>query len=239
MRIAAFQRFAVFDDVRAAIEVIHSDLLAADDKGVDLAVFPECFLQGHSYDRDLVERRAMAIDDLALLEMLKGLSSVRASAVICLFERRGESIHNSAMLVEAGQVTGVYAKINPFEDGCTPGSGFPVWHRAGFTFGINICSDLRRPDASAALVEQGAGLICCPLNMMLRREKAPLWIEPALEALRNCARDNHAWVVSADVTGDGADGWTSFGCTAVVDPAGTVVAQAAEGVETMLVFDIA
>ncbi|WFS02603.1 carbon-nitrogen hydrolase family protein [Rhizobium tumorigenes] len=239
MRIATFQRFPVFDDIEAAADVIGRDLVVAHQKGVDLAVFPETFLQGHSYDGEVVERRAIEIDNFRLAALLHRLPSVRTAAIIGFFERRQGVVHNSALLVEAGRVTGVYAKVNPFEKGCTPGREFPVWRRHGWTFGINICSDLRLPSASAALAAQGARLICCPLNMMLKADKAPRWREPALEALRQCARINDSWVVSADVTGKNADGWISFGCTAIVRPDGTVVAQAPEGAEGMLVFDLA
>lgn len=238
MRIAAFQRFPIFDDIGRAAEVIVRDLAWADDNGVDLALFPECFLQGHSYDGAVVERRAVAPDDPQGLTLLDRLSAFRVAAVIGFFERRGTLVHNSAMLVEAGRVRGVYAKANPFEAGCTPGTAFPVWQQAGWTFGINICSDLRLPETSSALAAQGARLICCPLNMMLRRKKAPLWRGPALQALQTAARANDAWVVSADVTGDNGDGWLSYGCTAVVRPDGSVVAQAREGIEETVMFDL-
>lgn len=238
MRIAAFQRHAIFDDAGKIGAAIASDVAWADDNDVDIAIFPEAYLQGHSYNAETIHRRAMAVDDPRLQAMLGGVTSMKTAAIIGFFERRGQAVYNSAMLVERGRILGVYDKVNPLENGCTPGQNFPVWQRAGWTFGINICSDLRLPEISAALAAQGAGLICCPLNMMLRPEKALRFREPALQALQACAQANGAWVVSSDVVGSSADGKFSYGCTAVVRPDGTVAAQAAEGGETALLFDL-
>lgn len=62
MRIASFQRFPISDDVERAAQKLFGDLQWADDNHVDLALFPECYLQGHSYDRSVIERRALTPD---------------------------------------------------------------------------------------------------------------------------------------------------------------------------------
>jgi predicted amidohydrolase len=82
MRIAAFQRFPIFDDAEAAADVILSDLLWADAHGVDLALFSESYLQGHSYRQSLIERRAVSLDSPVFLSILEKLAPTRATAVI-------------------------------------------------------------------------------------------------------------------------------------------------------------
>ncbi|WP_160007108.1 carbon-nitrogen hydrolase family protein [Rhizobium sp. 18055] len=238
MRIATFQRFPVFDDAKTAAGRILRDLSWADDNNVDLAIFPECYLQGHSYDRSINERRALAIDDPVLLELLDPLSALKTAAIIGFIERRDAFVYNSAMLVEGGAVSGVYAKANPLEEGCKPGEDFPVWQRAGRTFGINICSDFRKPRLARKLVTRGASVICALLNMMIRADKVDHWREPAIESLRSCAIANGCWVVSSDVVGDKGDGWMSCGCTLAVRPDGTVVEKVAEWDEGAILLDI-
>ncbi len=238
MRIASFQRFPVFDDAKAAADVLLRDLLWASGEAVDLAIFPEGYLQGHSYDRAIIDRRALAVDDPLLLDLLKPLHQAKTAAIVGFFERRGEHLYNSAMLIEGGEITGVYAKANPLEDGCTSGDEFPVWKRGGQAFGINICSDFREPRLSDRLVESGASVICAPLNMMIRAHKVDQWREPAIESLRSCAIRTGCWVISSDVVGDNGEGWMSCGCTLAVSPDGTIVEKVAEWEEGTILIDI-
>ena len=241
MRIAAFQRFPIFDDAEAAAEVILSDLLWADAHGVDLALFSESYLQGHSYRQHRVERRALSLDSPVFRSILEKLAPTRAPAVIGCFERRGEAVFNSAVVIEAGVLRGTYAKAYPIESGCAPGTDFPVWSRAGRTFGINICNDTNYPDAADRLVAQGADLICCPINMVLRPLKAEIWREESLEHMRSCARRTKRWYMCCDAVGavdEGPDRWFGYGCTAIIAPDGSVIGQAVEGVEDVVMADL-
>lgn len=238
MRVAAFQRFPIFDAVHDASDALLRDLLWADERGIDLAVFPECFLQGHSYDQSTVAARAISLHQLPLLRLLDRLTAVRTTAVVGLFERRGEKIYNSAIVFQRGHLMGTYAKAHPIEDGCTPGREFPVWSCENWTFGINICNDLNYPDVADLITGRGARLICCLLNMMLRPKKAERWRGPALENLQKCALRTNCFVVSADVAGPRDDGWLSYGCTAIVRPDGTIADRAAELVEDVAIFDL-
>jgi predicted amidohydrolase len=238
MRIAAFQRLALFDAVDAVGDVLARDLAWADAQDIDLAVFPECYLQGHSYNEAIARRRALSLDDPALIALVGRFASVRTTAIIGLFERRGEAIYNSAMVVKAGRIVGVYAKAHPLESGCTPGKDFPIWEEGHWRFGINICADLRYPYSSARLARKGAGLICNPINLMLRPHKAEKWHKPGISGLQTCARHTKCWVMSSDVVGSNDDGWFSYGSTAIVDPNGVVVAKAKPHSEDVLVFDL-
>lgn len=238
MRIAAFQRFPIFDAIEKTSDVLVRDILWADAQGIDLAIFPECFLQGHSYEEAIVRARAIVLDDAAMLALEGRLAGTRTTAVFGLFERRGEAIYNSAAIIQRGRPGGVYAKAYPIEEGCTPGRDFPVWTCAGWTFGINICNDLNFPKAAEAVTGKGAKLICCPLNMMLRPKKAEKWRGPAIENLRACALRSGCFVVSADVAGHREDGWLSYGCTAIVRPDGTIADRAAELIEDVAIFDL-
>lgn len=238
MRIAAFQRLALFDAIDEVGDVLARDLAWADAQGIDLAVFPECYLQGHSYNEAIARRRARSLDDPALNALIGGCVSGKTTAVIGLFELRGEAIYNSAIVAKAGRIIGVYAKAHPLESGCTPGMDFPIWPLADWRFGINICADLRYPYTASRLARKGAGLICNPVNLMLRPHKAEMWHKPAIAGLQICARHSGCWVISADVVGSNDDGWLSYGSSAIVDPNGVVVARAKPHSEDVLVFDL-
>jgi len=238
MRVAAFQRLAMFDAVDKVADALARDLAWADEQGIDLALFPECYLQGHSYDKKIARRRALSLDDPALDALIGRCASGKTTAIIGLFERRGESIYNSAIVVRAGRIDGVYAKAHPLESGCTPGTDFPVWMLGYWRFGINICADLRYPYTSTRLARKGAGLICNPINLMLRPHKAEKWHKPGISGLQICAKHTGCWVMASDVVGSNDDGWLSYGSSAIVDPNGVVVAKAKPHSEDVLVFDL-
>lgn len=118
------------------------------------------------------------------------------------------------------------------------GKDFPIWEERRWRFGINICADLRYPYTARRLAQKGAGLICNPINLMLRPYKAEMWHKPGISGLQICARHTGCWVVASDVIGSNEDGWVSYGSTAIVDPNGIVVAKAKPYCEDVLVFDL-
>ncbi|MFK0163572.1 carbon-nitrogen hydrolase family protein [Rhizobium sp. NPDC090279] len=238
MRIAAFQRLALFDAVEQAGEVLARDLAWAEAQGINLALFPECYLQGHSYNEAIARRRALSLDDPYLSALVARFAAGRTTAVVGLFEKRGDALYNSSIVAKAGRIVGVYAKAHPLESGCTPGKDFPVWEEGHWRFGINICADLRYPYTARRLAEQGAGLICNPINLMLRPHKAEKWHKPGISSLRTCARHTRCWVMASDVVGGNDDGWVSYGSSAIVDPNGVIVAKAKPYCEDVLVFDL-
>lgn len=237
MRIAAFQRFPIFDDVAAVGDRLFHDLCWADERGVELALFPECHLLGHSYDEAVIERRAIRIDGEIWKGLLARLEPISAAAIIGTFERHPGHVTNSAMVIEAGRTTGRYAKAHPNEPCVRAGKAFPVFNRAGVTFGINICNDANHPAAAQQVAAQGAGLICYPLNNIMRPATAEAWRTRSAENLKARARGTGCWIMSADVTG-WVDGRVSHGCTMIVSPDGTIVARVAEGVEGVALIDL-
>jgi len=238
MRIAAFQRLALFDAVEQTAEILARDLAWAEAQGIDLALFPECYLQGHSYNEAIARRRALSLDDPYLSALVTRFATGRTTAIVGLFEKRGDALYNSSIVAKGGRVIGVYAKAHPLESGCMPGRDFPVWDESHWRFGINICADLRYPYTARRLAEKGAGLICNPINLMLRPHKAERWHKPGISGLQTCARHTGCWVMASDVVGSNADGWVSYGSSAIVDPNGVVVAKAKPYCEDVLVFDL-
>ena len=107
MRVAAFQRFAIFDDPARVSETVLRDLRWADRHGVDIAIFPECYLQGHSYERSLIERRAVSLDGPVVRELIDRASGISATVILGLFERRDCMTCNSAVVIGNGRILGV------------------------------------------------------------------------------------------------------------------------------------
>ncbi|PXX35307.1 carbon-nitrogen hydrolase family protein [Undibacterium pigrum] len=237
LRIAAFQRSPVFDDLQKTTAQLQADLRWCRDQDVELAIFPESYLPGYSSDAASIAQRALATDGAAFQQMLSDLSAFETDIIVGFFEQAATGICNSAAVIRQGKLLGTYAKQYPNERGVVAGTASPVFDRAGFCFGINICNDANYPECAMALRQQGAGLLCYPLNNMLAPATAEKWRSKSLDNLRQRAIDTGCWVVSSDVVGIHEDK-ISHGCTCIVAPDGSIVASVAEGEAGVIVFDI-
>ncbi len=236
MRIAVVQCSPILDDVRHAGDVIVERLRWADQEGVDLTIFPEAFLLGHSYDPETIQSRASR-GTSAIAALCERVAAYRATLVVGAFDLTDGQVFNSAFVVEAGQVVGRYAKAHPNEPGVTAGRDFPVFRRSAVSYGVNICNDANHPSAAQRIADQGARLIIYPLNNMLRSETADRWREKSLANLIDRARQTGCWVASSDVTGTSGN-LMSWGCTAIVTPEGGMVARVPELNEGVAVYEI-
>jgi len=236
MRIAVVQCFSILDDVRRAGDVIVERLRWADQEGVDLTIFPETFLLGHSYDPETIRSRASR-GASAIAALCEKVTAFRSTVVVGAFDLVDGQVFNSAFVIEAGRVVGRYAKAHPNEPGVTAGGDFPSFRRSGVEYGVNICNDANHPDAAQRIADQGARLLLYPLNNMLRSETADRWREKSVENLIDRARQTGCWVASSDVTGTSGN-LMSWGCTAIVTPEGGIVARVPELSEGVAVYEI-
>ncbi|WP_254461257.1 carbon-nitrogen hydrolase family protein [Xanthomonas sacchari] len=237
MRIAAIQCAAIDDDLDGACQVIVQRLHWAAAQAIDLLVFPEAFLLGHSYDAQTIRRRARQASEAALDVLCRHVAGFETTLVIGAFELRPPHVFNSALVVEHGRITGRYAKAHPNEPVVSAGRDFPTFLRSGLRYGINVCNDANHADAAARIAAQGAALIVYPLNNMLPPQTAARWRARSLQNLVDRARQTHCWIASADVTGM-ANGHVSYGCTAIVAPDGRIVARVPESSEGAAVYDV-
>jgi len=237
MKIAAFQRYPMFDDPERLCALVARDLLWAEGEGAAIALFPEAFLLGHSYDAAVIAGRAARVSGGALAGLCDRIRGAAPLCVIGAFERLEEGIANNAIVISRGAVIGRYAKAHPNEPGVRAGTDFPVFAHEGLRFGINICNDANNPAAAQRLADQGAGLILYPLGNLLPAATAARWRTRSIATLQDRARQTGCWIASADVTGTHGDS-ISHGCTAIVRPDGSVAARAAEGREGVALFDI-
>ncbi|MFZ6654616.1 carbon-nitrogen hydrolase family protein [Undibacterium sp. TJN19] len=237
LRIAAFQRKPLFDKLPATLARLAHDLRWCDEHGVDVAVFPECYLQGYSSDSKTLARRAISLDDACMMQLLSALATTRVTCLLGLVERRSELLYNSVAVIRQGEILGVYSKSHPNEAAFTAGLDFPVFEVRNWRFGINICNDANFAAPARRLGEQGASLLCYPLNNMLLPATADKWRQKSLENLQQRAIDTGCWVISADVVGQHGE-QIAHGCTCLFSPDGQVRLRVAEGQEGVVVADI-
>jgi 5-aminopentanamidase len=237
LRAAAFQRRPRFGDVRGVLDRLTEDLEWCCQQGVQLALFPECYLQGYAMDREAIVARSLAVDGHEIRGVLSAVERYPTTIILGLIEQRAASFLNSALVIREGQLLGTYAKTHPNEPGFDAGADYPVFTTHDWSFSINICNDANFPDAALNVSRQGAQLLCYPLNNMLLPKNATKWRFKSVSNLQARAVETGCWVMSSDVVGHHGN-QMSYGCTCIVSPNGDVVTRAPEEEEAAVLFDL-
>ncbi|XP_063001950.1 deaminated glutathione amidase isoform X2 [Elgaria multicarinata webbii] len=215
----------------------------AAGRGATIVFLPEAF--------DFIGRNTE--ETLSLAEPLEGdhlqrYAKLARECAVWLslggFHERGRDwestgrIYNCHLLLDSsGAVAAVYRKTHLFDmelEGqvslkesayTNPGSEItpPVDTPAG-KVGLAICYDLRFPEMSLALVQDGAEILTYPSAFTVATGAAHWEV-----LLRARAIETQCYVVAAAQTGKHHERRTSYGHAMVVDPWGSVVAQCHEG----------
>lgn len=240
VKVAGCQLPEIREDQDAALSWIERYAHLAMDEGACLVCFPECYLQGYLTDEHAARRHAIDLHSAAFAAILSRLAGAKPTLVFGIIEVDSGRLFNTAVVVAGGHMVGRYRKTHLLagESIFNPGAACPVFEAAGLTFGINICSDTRIAGSAAAVARQGAKLICCPANNMMRRDKAEKWKDRHNETRAQRAKETGLWLISSDVTGE-RDGRIALGPTAVIDPRGCVVAQVPLREVGMVVVELA
>ena len=236
-RVAVFQRRPLFDDISGTTLRFIEDLTWCEAQGVHLAVFPECYLQGYTTERQAIARRALGTDSPPFKAFIAACAGFSCDAIVGFIEQRCHGFYNTAAVIRDGALAGVYAKNHPNEQAFLPGQESPVFSKKAIFYGINICFDANFPASAKRLSDAGARLICYPLNNMLAPATADRWRARSIENLQDRARETGCWVASSDVVGRHGEK-RSHGCTCIVNPEGVVVGRVEEGIEGVVVHHI-
>jgi len=144
--------------------------------------------------------------------------------------------NTSVLIAPSGSIAATYRKIHLFDvivvdgpvdresDRVSPGDRAVVADVDGISVGLSICYDLRFPELYRALALAGAEVLTVPANFTERTGRDHWEV-----LLRARAIENGAYVLAPSQIG-GPPGQPAFGRSMIVDPWGTVVAQAPDGV---------
>jgi predicted amidohydrolase len=157
-----------------------------------------------------------------------------------IYEKRpGDSgVYNTTVVLDpTGEIVARYSKIHMYDvvlDGVaeyqesasvTPGDEIIITEIDGIAVGLTICYDLRFPELFRILALRGAQAIMLPAAFTLMTGKDH-W-EPLIRAR---AIENELYMIAPAQWGTHPPGKWCFGRSMVVDPWGTVLATAADGV---------
>ena len=196
-----------------------------ESAGIDLAVFPELFLEG--YDPAFCREAARPAAE-ALAPVSRAAARAGTAVAVGFAERLGPGeAANSVGLVDAdGEIAAVYRKTQlsgPIErESFTPGREYAVARLAGRAVAPLNCFDVEFPEPARAVARAGAELL-----VTVSANMAPYAAEQRL-AVRARALENR--LPHVYVNRSGAEGGNRFvGGSCVVDVFGEVRAEADPG----------
>lgn len=237
VQVATIQFNPALGQIERNLTRIDATVRAAARQGAELAVLPECAVTGYVYG-SLAEAYQVA-------EPVPGPISNRLAAlaarsgiyvVVGLLERVGDAVYNTALLLGPEGIVGRYRKTHVLCLGVdrftTPGdTPYTVYQLPFARVGMLICYDLRFPEPARSLALQGAQLIALPTNWP--RSSA---FHPDVFT-RARAAENRIFLLAADRCGQ-ERGATFLGRSQIVDPEGTVLAEAPEEGDATLLHAI-
>jgi predicted amidohydrolase len=228
-RIALCQ-IPVSPDPSANLKRAREALAAAGD--AELAIFPEATLTRYG-------RRITGLAEPLDGPFVTGLAEAareHGTAVIAgVFEPGDGRVHNTAVAIDAqGEIRAAYRKIHLFDsfgakesDLVAPGAGPVVVELAGVKVGLVICYDIRFPELTRALVDQGAELFA----VIAAWGSGPLKEDHWVTLVRARALENTMWTAAVGQAPNPAESSDGFGVgrSMLVDPMGVVRADLGTG----------
>lgn len=223
------------------IEVAEAAVDKLSAQGADLIVLPEMF-NFLGPDEDKIANAepipGPSIDRLQRKGKEKGIFLHCGS----ILEKDGERIYNATVVFDReGKQVAFYRKIHLFDVEIpggivykesavvTPGREITSFDCEGVTVGLSICYDIRFPELYRRLADKGASLILIPAAFTLMTGK-----DHWETLVRARAIENVCYVAACGQWGFHPLNNQCYGHTMIVNPWGTVIAQARDGVTTVL-----
>lgn len=226
------------DDTKKNLSSAESLIEAAAADGAKLVVLPEysSYLSDHN-----ITGHAEPIDG-EIISFFRNKAKelniyLHCGSFIEQSEQPSKAYNTSVLIDSSGRVVSCYRKIHLFDvyvpnqvnikesNSYKAGNKIVTAETELGCFGFAICYDLRFPELFRALTDRGAGLIFVPAAFTLYTGKDH-W-EPLLRAR---AIENQVYVAAPGQFGVHPDHKTCFGGSMIIDPWGTVIARASEGV---------
>jgi NAD+ synthase (glutamine-hydrolysing) len=238
MRVALAQIDVVVGDIAGNEACIRRAVEAATDAKADLVLVPELAMTGYPPE-DLLAKTHFIEENLEALERIAS-ACTSTSALIGFVERSDGVLHNAAALCREGRIAGVYRKrllpnygVFDEERYFEPGQGVLVAEIEGLAVSPTICEDIWMPGVAAEAAGAGASLL---VNISASPFHAGKGVDREA-MLRARAAENGVWLAYCNLVG-GQDELVFDGRSALISPAGEVVARAASFAEDFIVADI-
>ncbi len=224
------------ENLRNACELVR----AAEGDGARLIALPEnVALMDHRVEE--VQTQAAELDEhpaiLAFAEVARETGAWIVAGSVGALAPDGRVVNCSALLDGDGAIAARYDKIHMFDvdlpngevyresEYFHPGDNAVVAETPWGGLGMSVCYDLRFPQLYRALAHGGAHIVSIPAAFTKVTGEAVWHVLNRARAIESAA-----FVISPCMWGSHSDERKTFGHSLIIDPWGTVLADAGEGV---------
>ena len=236
MKIAVAQIACELGNPPANLRKIRNFAERAKEASAELVVFPE--MSDTGYSMRVIRQRAAPWSEGAVPELQNIAQTLSIAIISGVSERADDRIYNSQVVIDSsGAIVAKYRKTHlfaPIEEDkfCAAGDALASVNFGPLRVGLTICYDLRFPEIYRALaIDQGVNVFV----------NSSAWPFPRVEHLRVLATaraiENQSYVILANRVGRD-DGGQFCGTSAVIDPAGVVVAAASSEREELVLAEV-
>jgi predicted amidohydrolase len=233
LRVAAVQ-FRSGRDLDRNVDGITAHIRRLGERGVRVAIFPECALTG--YFEDVI--KATSAERLAEAERQVADACREAGiyAVVGTPHRDGEALYNSATVIDpSGTVIERYHKVQLAEPWPTPGDHLSVFRVDGIPCSIIICHDERYPELMRLPVLAGARVVFYTSHESGVRQESKL--DPYRAQIQARAVENTVYIVHANTPAND-DLTGSHGQSRIIAPDGNIIHEATMFGEEVVTADL-
>lgn len=226
---AAVLQYAAGDDKPAARDRLTALVNQAAADGARLVVAPEAAMHDFGPPDRSLAAVAEPLDGPFVTAVVDAARATGATVLAGMFEQAdGERAYNTVVAVGPDGLLGAYRKLHLFDalgwresDRLVAGDTGPlVVDVDDLRVGVMTCYDLRFPELARALCDDGATVLAVPAAWVAGPLKEDQWTT----LVRARAIESTAYVLAA-----GQPPPAYCGRSAVVDPAGTVIASLGDG----------
>ncbi len=240
---AAIIQMRVVDDKQKNIAIANEYLKKAVQQGIDIAVLPEMFCCPYETSNFPIYAEREGGENYRVMAKLAkeyGIYLIAGSMpekdennlvfnTSYVFNRKGEKIakHRKMHLFDIDVAGGQRFKESVT---LTAGNEITIFDTEFGKIGLCICYDLRFPELSRLMVDQGAQVIIVPAAFNMTTGPAHWNV-----LFRNRALDNQVFMIGCAPARDLAASYTSYGHSITVSPWGEIVQQLDEKEGYMIV----
>lgn len=222
------------DNIRDNLKTASDMIIECTDNKADIILLPENFLYIGKHKKVSFKLDSFEIKTIA--KLAADTSTYILAGSIPEKVEIGEKNYNTSLFINnKGDFIGIYRKMHLFDVGLGDSPEFnessyvvagdqPVLIKTDFgSIGMTICYDLRFPELYRNLALMGCNIAFVPSNFAMHTGKDHWQV-----LLRARAIENGMFIIAPNQFGSKYDGNSSYGHSAVIDPWGTVIAQASD-----------
>ena len=239
VKIALIQFGGVLADTKANTEHAVELCTNAAKNGAQIICLPELFSTGYNLRLigDKIPQMAQKLDG-ETITALRAVSKEYACCIIAPIALEKDIpgvVYNSAVVLEDGEILGVYDKNHLWAMErfyFRPGEAYPVFDTKYGRIGVMVCYDIGFPEVARILTLKGAEILFCPSAWtILDRDMWNLNIPQR-------ALENNLFVAGINRYGQEGDALYMEGATKVCGPRGKVIGEIKEEKEDILYAEL-